>query len=538
MVLIIDNYDSFTYNLYQLIRREDDDVQVFRSDKISIDQIENMKPDHIILSPGPGYPQQAGVFTEVVRCFKKRIPILGICLGHQAIMAESGVSIIKAKNICHGKIDEIEHNGRGIFRNIKKNIKATRYHSLVAKRDEIPAEFTISALSSDGEVMAVEHKRYNCVGIQFHPESVASECGGELIKNFLNRKSGSHLTEILHKAMKSPLDAEEAECIMNSITDGELDDAHMASLMTVYNYREIDSGELAAFAKVLREKSLKFPLPAKGEIRLDTCGTGGASVKTFNVSTTASFIIAALGIKVVKHGNRAVTSKSGSMDLLEELGVDITSSPDKSYDMYVKTGISFLYAPYYHSSMKYASAVRKSLSFKSFFNLIGPLSNPASANRHIMGVYDEKYLETFCGALKKLGVERAMVFTSRDGLDEISVCDNTCVCELSCGKLIKYEISPHDFGLGDYETGCLKGGGVERNAQITIEILKGDTGNGNMARIDMAAVNAGAGIYICGKSNSLQEGYSMAKEIIMSGKAYEKLTEVVNFEGVEYGSGY
>jgi len=529
MVLILDNYDSFTHNLYQLIKNEEDDVRVFRSDKISLQQIEEINPDHIVLSPGPGRPEDAGIFMDVVRYFKYTKPILGICLGHQAILAESGVPIVKAKQICHGKIDDIIHRGKGVFRNIKRRFSATRYHSLVARTDEIPEDFFITATSSDQELMAVQHKHYDLTGIQFHPESIGSEFGSEIIKNFLSIKNKSHEKQLLKKVLSTSLNFEESVELMELITEGKMDDAKIASIMTVYNFRNITSDELAGFASVLREKAMKFPQPEKGEIRIDTCGTGGAEIKTFNVSTTATFVLAAAGINVVKHGNRAVTSRSGSMDLLEKLGIDISISPDKSYEIFTQTKMAFLYAPLYHSAMKYASNARKSLSFRSFFNMIGPLSNPAGATHQIIGIYDKKYLETVCEALKKLGTNRALVVSSSDGLDEISVCDTTHICELNDGKIMKYDINPEELGIKAHKTHSLKGGGSNKNSEITVDILSTDKckfenmNEDERARFDMVALNAGAALYICGKAKNIHEGFQLAAETIKSGRAFDIL---------------
>ncbi|MFP4461548.1 MAG: glutamine amidotransferase-related protein, partial [Thermotogota bacterium] len=360
MVLIVDHYDSFTYNLYQLFREEVEDVRVFRSDKISVDDIEKMDPDHIVLSPGPGKPEEAGRFIEIVKNFKDKKPLLGICLGHQAIMAEAGVPIIKAKEVFHGKSDQIIHKQSSMFDGIKSGFKAIRYHSLIVEKEKIPSDFRITALSETDEVMAVEHKRLNCIGIQFHPESIGTEHGKKLIQNFLNHKKENSSSDLIKRMMTQSLDFNQAAETMEALMEGRLDEAKIAAMMTVFNFRRITSEELAGFASVMRAKALHFPEPEKGEIRIDTCGTGGAAKKSFNVSTTAAFVLAAAGLNVVKHGNRAVTSKSGSMDLLEKLGIDIQLTPENSFQLLKKHGMAFLYAPLYHAAMKHASTTRKS----------------------------------------------------------------------------------------------------------------------------------------------------------------------------------
>lgn len=523
MVLLIDHYDSFTFNLYQMLKMEAEEVKVVRSDKITINEIESMDPTHIILSPGPGKPEDAGCFMEVVRQFKKKKPILGICLGHQAILSENGAAIIRAKTVQHGKIDRINHNGSGLFSQLPEDFHAMRYHSLVAEEESISKDFRITAHSADGEVMGVEHRSLNCVGLQFHPESVGTPLGRQLLRNFLKQTEKQSEKKLMHQLMRASLDYETAVQFMKRIMEGTMDESRIAAAMTTYHYRPVTAEELAGFASVMREKASFFPKPEKGEIRVDTCGTGGAGRKSFNVSTTASFVIAAAGLSVVKHGNRAVTSKSGSMDLLEKLGININLTPADSYRLLKKSNLSFLYAPLYHSAMKYASKTRKSLGFKSFFNLLGPLSNPAGATHQVLGVFDAGYLETMCEALRILGVKRALLVSSEDGCDEISICAPTTVCELDHQKIVKYTVKPEDFGIRCAEFSEIAGGDVDQNTAITVSLLKGEA---NSSKVNMLSLNAGAALYLAGKTDTIKEGYQMACEVIRSGKALQKLNEI------------
>lgn len=535
MVLIVDHYDSFTYNLYQLFREEVDDVRVTRSDKINVNEIRKMDPDHIVLSPGPGKPEDAGEFMEIVRHFKDKKPILGICLGHQAIMAEAGVPIIKAKEVIHGKSDKIIHQQTSLFEGIKADFQAIRYHSLVVEKERIPSDFTITAHSESDEVMAVEHRRLNCVGIQFHPESIGTEYGKKLIQNFLKNKKKATGSDLIKRMLKHALSFSQAVETMEALMEGKLDEAKIAAMMTVFNFRTITSEELAGFASVMRQKALSFPKPETDEIRIDTCGTGGAAKKSFNVSTTSAFVLAAAGLNVVKHGNRAVTSKSGSMDLLEKLGIDIQLKPEDSYKLLKKHGMAFLYAPLYHAAMKYASSTRKSLAVKSFFNLLGPLSNPAQPTHQIIGIYKKEYLKTICETLQRLHVKRAMIVSSEEGMDEISICDKTQICELMDQKIVQYSITPEDFGIKRRCFDAIMGSDPQTNVKITQEILnmssKSSLTDKEQARLEMVAVNAGAGLYITGKANSLKEGFELAQQTILSEKAKEKLLQVKAFKG-------
>ncbi|BBE31014.1 bifunctional protein TrpGD [Tepiditoga spiralis] len=523
MILLLDNYDSFTYNLYQLLINFDNDVRTFRSDKISIKEIKKLNPDYIVLSPGPGIPKDAGIFIDTVKTFIKNTPILGVCLGHQAILSAFNVPIVKAKNIFHGKIDTIRHNGKSVFNGIKNNIKVTRYHSLVAKESDIPNEFEVLAKSRDGEVMAIKHKKYKCVGVQFHPESVGTEGGINMLKNFFEEDINTNA--LIEKAMKKVLSFQESYKLMKNISI--FNTAQIASILTIFNMRKVSYKELAGFAKVLKDNAEYFPKPNLNEKRLDVCGTGGSKMKTFNVSTISSIVLSALGVNIVKHGNRAVTSQSGSMDLLEKLGFNLDIDNEEAYDFYKKNNFTYLYAPKYHKIMKYVSETRKSLKFKTIFNLIGPLSNPAHATYQLIGVYDKKYLKQMCKALKYLGIKRAMVVSSKNGLDEISIFEPTYICELKDGKFYEYIF---DFSNIDnyvkYED--IKYEDNQNNEKIALEILNGN----DIKRAKIVCINAGAALYLYGKANSIKEGYYMALESIKNKKALKKLEKLVKVSDI------
>ena len=347
MILLIDNYDSFTYNLYQVFLKLNYPTKVVRNDKISISEIEKLNPSYIVLSPGPGTPNEAGITMEVVNKFKGIYPILGVCLGHQSILAAFGTPIVNAQRIVHGKVERIIHNGKGLFRNIPTDTSVTRYHSLVAKEKDIPDCFEITAKSEDGEVMAVEHKEYHLIGVQFHPESIGTKDGEKMIINFLHyRKDNVPVKEYLSRlVIKNSLSFKESYDIMDELTENNLTEGQIGSLLTALQINGFTSEIIAGFATVLKKKAISFPKPASNEKRLDTCGTGGSTnAKTFNVSTISSILANACGANVVKHGNRAITSKSGSADLLEKLGVNVDMSVETCIDVYNKIGITFLYA--------------------------------------------------------------------------------------------------------------------------------------------------------------------------------------------------
>ena len=257
---------------------------------------------------------------------------------------------------------------------------------------------------------------------------------------------------------------------------------------------------------------------------LEIVGTGGDGSNSFNISTTASLVIAAGGVPVAKHGNRAASSKSGAADVLEALGVKITIPPEKSQEFLEKIGICFLFAQNYHIAMKYVAPIRKELGIRTVFNILGPLSNPAGANMELMGVYDEALVEPLAQVMANLGVTRGMVVFGQDSLDEISMSAPTSVCEIKDGKFTSYVLTPEQFGYERCTKEELQGGTPQENAEITKAILEGkETG----AKRHAVCLNAGAALYIAGKAASIEAGVKMAEQLIDSGAALKKLEEFI-----------
>jgi anthranilate phosphoribosyltransferase len=262
---------------------------------------------------------------------------------------------------------------------------------------------------------------------------------------------------------------------------------------------------------------------------LEIVGTGGDKSNSFNISTTASLIIAAGGVPVAKHGNRAASSKSGAADLLEAVGVKIDIEPEKSEKLLKEIGICFLFAQKYHTAMKYVGPIRKELGIRTVFNILGPLTNPAGANMQVMGVYDESLVQPLAKVLSNLGVKSALVVYGQDRLDEISMSAPTTVCEVKDGTFKNYEITPEQFGFTRCTKDELVGGTPEENAQITLAILNGEKG----PKRDAVVMNAGAALYISGACASLEEGVRRAEELIDSGKAKEKLEQFISLSNQE-----
>ena len=326
---------------------------------------------------------------------------------------------------------------------------------------------------------------------------------------------------IIKLSKKQNLTYQEAEEVMDEIMSGKATPVQMSAYLTALALKGETIDEITASAAGMRAHCIKL---LHDMDVLEIVGTGGDGSNSFNISTTASLVIAAGGVPVAKHGNRAASSKSGAADVLEALGVKITILPEKSQELLEKIGICFLFAQNYHIAMKYVAPIRKELGIRTVFNILGPLSNPAGANMELMGVYDEALVEPLAQVMANLGVTRGMVVFGQDSLDEISMSAPTSVCEIKDGKFTSYVLTPEQFGYERCTKEELQGGTPQENAEITKAILEGrETG----AKRHAVCLNAGAALYIAGKAASIEAGVKMAEQLIDSGAALKKLEEFI-----------
>lgn len=332
---------------------------------------------------------------------------------------------------------------------------------------------------------------------------------------------------ILKLAKKQDLTYAEAEAVMNEIMGGEATPVQMSSYLTALAMKGETIDEITASAAGMRAHCVKL---LHNLDVLEIVGTGGDGSNSFNISTTSSLVIAAAGVPVAKHGNRAASSKSGAADVLEALGVKITVSPEKSAELLHKIHICFLFAQNYHVAMKYVAPIRKELGIRTVFNILGPLSNPAGANMELMGVFDQSLVEPLAQVMANLGVTRGMVVYGQDRLDEISMSAPTSVCEIKDGTFTSYELTPEQFGYARCEKDALQGGTPEENAQITKDIL---TGAEQGAKRQAVCLNAGAALYIAGKAQTIEAGVRQAEQLIDSGAALAKLEEFIRESNAE-----
>ena len=311
-----------------------------------------------------------------------------------------------------------------------------------------------------------------------------------------------------------------AYTVMDEIMSGNVTDIEISSYLTALSMKGETVDEIAGSAASMRKHAVT--ISPEGDV-LEIVGTGGDKSNSFNISTTSALVLAAAGIPVAKHGNRAASSESGAADVLEALGVNITISPEQSKEILDKAGICFLFAQKYHSAMKYVAPVRKTLGIRTIFNILGPLANPANATFQVMGVYDEALVEPLSDVLSKLGVKKGMTVYGTDCLDEISMSAPTKVCEFRNGEKKVYTINPADYGFTLCSKDELIGGTAEENAKITLDILNGVKG----PKRDAVVLNSAAGIYIARDDVSLKEAITIAEETIDSGKALAKLNEFI-----------
>ena len=318
---------------------------------------------------------------------------------------------------------------------------------------------------------------------------------------------------------KQDLTYDEAYTVINEIMSGETSPTQNAAFLAALSTKSTKAettDEIAGCAAAMRSHALKVEHDMDV---MEIVGTGGDGANSFNISTTSALVAAAGGVKIAKHGNRAASSKCGTADCLEALGVNIDLSPEKCVELLEKVGICFFFAQKYHTSMKYVGSIRKELGIRTVFNILGPLTNPASPTRQLLGVYDKSLVEPLARVLTNLGVKRGMVVYGLDKMDEISASSSSLICEFNQGEYRTYTITPEDYGIDTCKKEELVGGTPEENAAITISILKGEKG----PKRNAVLLNAGAALYIAEKAESFADGIKLAEELIDSGKALEML---------------
>ncbi|MBN1898889.1 MAG: bifunctional anthranilate synthase component II/anthranilate phosphoribosyltransferase [Spirochaetes bacterium] len=541
-ILLIDNYDSFVYNIYQYLGELEprSDIQVFRNDKITISQIKKLSVSHIIISPGPGRPKDAGISLEVVKKFSGKIPILGVCLGHQVIGEAFGGNIIHASHIVHGKTSVIHHTDTGVFKDVANPFSATRYHSLVIEEKSIPSCLMITAKSEgDDEIMGVQHKEYATFGVQFHPESILTGEGKNILMNFLKIKKAEKPAVVSLSApqediMKKSLDKlllrkdlsfVETKEIMDTIMTGRASDSQIAAFLIALRMKGETGDELAGMAKIMQDKSIR--IRSSNPMTVDTCGTGGDGAGTFNISTATAFVVCAGKVPVAKHGNRSVSSKVGSADVLEAGGYNLQKSPDQMAKELEENQFSFLFAPLLHPAMKYVMPARKQLKTRTAFNLLGPVTNPARVKYQIIGVFDFDFAPKMAKALQAIGTERAVV-VSGGFTDELTTCHENKVLFVTQKEIKPLQINIQKLGLKKGNRKEISGEEDPKKAFWMIQQVI--SGKANQTQVETVALNAGVLFWVCKKARDLKSGVDLALDLMKTQKALHKLEQVMEYQ--------
>ena len=532
MMLVIDNYDSFTYNLVQGLGALGADLRVVRNDEIDVAGIAALAPSSILLSPGPGNPDSAGVTLAAIREFAGKVPLFGVCLGHQAIAQAFGGRIVRAKRLMHGKTSRLRHDGRGLFAGLDQGFVAMRYHSLAVDRATLPDCLEVTAESEDGEIMGLRHKTLPVESVQYHPESVGTPLGARQLANMLAIATGrrpkrsaspSVRRAILLRGLEgaSPSE-EESEGFFSAVMAGEVGEAELAAFLTAFAKNPVTADELTGAARAMSSAGVKVEL---GDVdAVDIVGTGGDGSGTFNVSTTAAFVAAGAGVAIAKHGNVASTSACGSADVLAALGYNLGADAKTVERCVREVGVGFLFAKEFHPAMRFASSVRRTLGFRTVFNLLGPLTNPAGARRQVIGVPSEQLAMTFAETFRRLGSVRSMVVSGDGGLDEISPGGFTFVSSLDGGAIKNTLLDAGSTYGAHHSVAEIRGGDAEENARILLSVLRGEERGAYRAA---AVENAAAAILGGGKAKDYAEAIEVACESIDSGRAVAKLNDMI-----------
>ena len=538
MILLIDNYDSFVFNVEQYLRElTNEEVKTVRNDAITLEKIKILNPSRIVLSPGPKHPKDSGICLEILKNIENT-PILGICLGHQAFGLVFGGKIEKLEIPLHGKTSEITVTGKNsiLFKDMPEKFNVMRYHSLYVSEENLPEELTVTAKSDDGIIMALEHKTKDIYGIQFHPESFFTEYGKNIIKNFISNTKKETLQsndknteeterkkadEVFKKYLKKlqdniPLADNDFKEICEVINSKNYDIVQLGALLVLISEKSLYPESLTAFVKNILEYSTTF---SDDTPMIDLCGTGGDGLKTINISTTVAFIVAAMGVKVAKHGNKSVTSKSGSSDVIDKLGLTMEKSLITQLNKLENSNLTFFHAPFFHKLVGEVREVRQRLGIRTVFNVLGPLLHPNRKLKYqLVGLYHEPVHRLYAETLQLLGREHALVVRGNDGLDEISICDETKIVEVKGDKILEYTVSPETFGFKRAFHADIEGGTPEENAEVLVRTLKGEE---NSPKSDIVILNAMFALYAADFVKHPAEAKPLILEAINSGKVYD-----------------
>lgn len=524
MFLLIDNYDSFTWNLAQAFQKLGKEPLVLKNDEPALlDIAESPDLEMVCISPGPGHPANAGLCLQFLDKLGPSVPVLGICLGHQALGLYGGGEINIAPEIMHGKQSQISHVGKGMFKNMPQPMKVGRYHSLVVKETPKSAErFTVTARGPNNEIMGLRYKDRPWVGAQFHPESVLTPDGLAFLANFPDAilpHADIPFNNILERlACDEDLSEEMADQAFSALMDGKLTQSQAGALLLGLRIKGETPLELACAAHAALERAV--PVERLEEDCIDVVGTGGDGKNSFNCSTAAALILAGMGYKVAKHGNRAASSACGAADALEGLGVPMEKDPHEAVKHLRKGNFAFFFAPYYHPGFKNVAPLRREMGVRTIFNILGPMINPARPSHLLMGVAKPEMVPVIAGALSHSHLRRAAVFCGAGGYDELTPIGPTEVAVLKNGEISWLTVNPARHGMKTCSPEDLACANREKAVSVLRKLL---SGGGSRAMLDMAALNVALGIYLLEDGISFDEAVEKAKRGVASGAGKKAL---------------
>ena len=524
MILLIDNYDSFVFNIKTMLNQlTNDEIAVYRNDKITLDEIKRLNPNAIILSPGPKHPKDSGICLGIFKA-RLNVPVLGICLGHQALGLCFGAKIQRLKEVAHATSSQISLIAQSeLFREFPKDFSVMRYHSLEVV--DLPSELEALAYTKDKVLMAMRHKDLPYFGVQFHPESYFSEYGLKIFENFLKFKGQTSqkvsekpaLTSFITKLQDNQgLNTDDFAQICQIIASREYEAVQLGALLVLITEKSLDERSLSALVSNILKYSQTFNDESE---MIDIVGTGGDGFKSINISTTTAFILGALGVKVAKHGNRAISSASGSSDVLSALKIPAFDSIAKQVKVLDEQGLTFFHAPFFHYLVGEVKEVRAKLGVRTVFNVLGPLLHPnLSLKYQLMGNYHAPVHRLLIEVLRNLGRKHALVVRGNDGMDEISICDETSIYELKDGQIFNYTISPEQFGFKRAFHSEIVGGDAKQNAKILLDTLSGKQKG---AKFDIVVLNAMFALYTANRVPTPAAAKDIVLEAIYSGKVID-----------------
>lgn len=525
MFLLIDNYDSFTYNLAQAFQALGKNPLVLKNDDPAIlDLAKSPDLEMVCISPGPGHPANAGLCPQFLELVDPKVPVLGVCLGHQLLGLFGGAKVDVGPKVMHGKQSAIRHDGRGLFAGLPNPLKVGRYHSLVVE-DMADAPFTITARGDDNEIMALRYKDRPWAGVQFHPESVLTPDGLRLLGNFpesLMAATGDDfgMPQALEAlARGEDLDQAAAARAFDALLDGKLADAQAAAFLMGLRAKGESAVELAEAARAALKRAVKvdnLPRPS-----IDIVGTGGDGRNSFNCSTASALILAGMGYKVVKHGNRAVSSKCGAADALEGLGIVLEKDPAKAPEMLKKRNFAFLFAPHFHPGFKNIAPLRRQMGIRTLFNMLGPLINPAQPSHLLMGVARDDMIVLAAETLLKSGIYRACVICGAGGYDEITPIGPANCALVQKGEISNFTLDPARYGIKP----CTQEDLAVHSREAAIAVLKSLLrGQGPAPMLDMLTLNVGMGIFLLEEGMEMDRAMELARQAVLDG-AGQKVIE-------------